>query len=160
MNPDKTMIPSFVSYVEDPRDLYQLTQLLTGLMDRLKMAGHGFVFIDSLTELMATTESALAIETVKTWRAECAKERLVPLFGSFHFGVKPYDDFEQILEYVVDGIIDLRYDPLLMQQGILVKQFRVRKMKGAPHQTNWFTFEVTDEGLKEKPTSVRSPTSG
>jgi len=148
MNPDKTTIPKYVVYVENPRELYQLTQILTGIMDDMEMHGRGCVFVDSLTELISITEPAVAIETVKTWRAECAKERLVNLFATFHFGIKPYDDFEQILEYVVDGIIDLRYNPILMQQGLLVKQFRVRKMKGSPHITKWFTFHITRNGIE------------
>ncbi|MCS7386141.1 MAG: RAD55 family ATPase [archaeon GB-1867-005] len=149
MKPDKTKIPKHVTYVENPRDLHQLTQIFITSMDRMGIVGKGAVFIDSLTELLSITESAIALETIKTWRAEAAKERLATVFGTFHFGIKPFDDFEQILEYVVDGIIDLRYDPVLMHQGILVKQFRIRKMKGAPHETKWFTFKVTDNGIEQ-----------
>jgi len=149
MKPDKTRIPKHIVYIDNPRDLHQLTQRFTGLMDEMNMNNAGAVFIDSLTELMSITESAIALETIKTWRAEAAKERLVTVFATFHFGIKPFDDLEQILEYVVDGIIDLRYDPTLMQKGILIKQFRVRKMKGAPHQTTWFTFTVTNNGIEE-----------
>lgn len=147
MSPDKASIPEYVIYVENPRELYLLVDILTGLMDRLGMRGRGAVFIDSLTELMSLSESAVALEVVKIIRAECAKERGVTVFGTFHFGVKPYDDLEQILEYVVDGIIDLRYDPQYMQQGFLVKQFRVRKMKGAPHHTGWVSFNVDSTGI-------------
>lgn len=148
MSPDKTKLPSYITYIENPRDLYQLTNIFFSTMDRMNMECGGAVFIDSLTELLSITEPATAIETIKTWRAEAAKERLVTMFATFHFGIKPFDDLEQILEYVVDGIIDLRYDPILMQQGVLVKQFRIRKMKGARHETNWFTFTVDEEGIK------------
>lgn len=148
MSPDKTKLPSYITYIENPRDLYQLTQIFVSTMDGMNMHGKGAVFIDSLTELLSITEPATAIETIKTWRAEAAKERLVTVFATFHFGIKPFDDLEQILEYVVDGLIDLRYDPILMHQGILVKQFRIRKMKGAKHETNWFTFTVNEEGIK------------
>ena len=158
MKPDKTKIPKYITYIENPRDLHQLTQILIATMDKMGMNCKGAVFIDSLTELLSITESAIALETIKTWRAEAAKERLVTLFGTFHFGIKPFDDLEQILEYVVDGIIDLRYDPTLMQQGIVVKQFRIRKMKGAPHETIWFTFIVTEKGIEQlKIKSARPP---
>jgi len=149
MGPDKSKLPRYVIYVDNPRNMHQLTQKFINTMDELGMNGVGAVFIDSLTELISITESAVALETIKTWRAEAAKERLVTVFATFHFGIKPFDDLEQILEYVVDGIIDLRYDPNLMQKGFLVKQFRVRKMKGAPHKTNWFTFTITSSGIEE-----------
>ncbi|MEM3615307.1 MAG: ATPase domain-containing protein [Candidatus Methanomethylicia archaeon] len=147
MSPDKASIPKYILYVENPRELYSLIDLLTNLMDNIGMRSKGCIFIDSLTELISLSESAMSLEAIKILRAECAKERMTPIFGTFHFGVKPYDDIEQILEYVVDGIIDLRYDPEYMQQGLLVKQFRVRKMKGVFHNTNWVSFNVTSSGI-------------
>jgi len=147
MSPDKTSIPEYVVYVENPRELYNLIDIVTSLMDRMNMHGRGAVFIDSLTELFSLSETAVALEVVKILRAECCKERNVPIFGTFHFGIKPFDDIEQILEYVVDGIIDLRYDPQYMQQGFLVKQFRIRKMKSVPHHTNWVNFNVNSSGI-------------
>ncbi|MCR6668999.1 MAG: hypothetical protein NDF51_03265, partial [archaeon YNP-WB-040] len=65
MSPDKASIPEYVVYVENPRELYGLVDVLTGLMDRLGMKGRGAVFIDSLTELMSLSESAVALEVVK-----------------------------------------------------------------------------------------------
>ncbi|MCX8168829.1 MAG: RAD55 family ATPase [Candidatus Methanomethylicia archaeon] len=147
MAPDRSTIPPYITYIENPRDLYGLVTAITNLMDKLNMNSRGAVFIDSLTELLSLTETTIALEVIKILRAECSKERNVPIFGTFHFGVKPFDDVEQILEYIVDGIIDLRYDPHYMQQGFLVKQFRVRKMKGVPHSTNWVSFSINSSGI-------------
>ncbi|MEM3394172.1 MAG: ATPase domain-containing protein [Candidatus Methanomethylicia archaeon] len=147
MSPDKTSIPEYIIYVENPRELYNLIDVVTTLMDKLEMKNRGAIFIDSVTELFSLSETAIALEAVKILRAECSKERNVAILGTFHFGIKLSDDIEQILEYVVDGLIDLRYDPQYMQQGFLIKQFRVRKMKGVPHHTNWVNFNIDSSGI-------------
>jgi KaiC/GvpD/RAD55 family RecA-like ATPase len=52
-----------------------------------------------------------------------------------------------MLDYLVDGMIDFRFDPLLAQQGLLARQLRVRKMKGTSHDTVWHYFAIEKTGL-------------
>ncbi len=58
-------------------------------------------------------------------------------------------ELDDLLFYVVDGILDVRFSPGFAERGLLVKQFRVRRMKGAPHETYWVTFSVTSKGVTE-----------
>src|SRR5439155_2742189 len=68
--------------------------------------------------------------------------------------LRAYADLDDLLFYVVDGILDIRFNPGFADRGLLVKQFRVRKMKGAPHETYWVTFAVTAKGVTEIPLTV------
>lgn len=98
------------------------------------------IIIDSLTELSNRLGINSTIDFIKYLRFEICKKRSIPVFASSHFGMKNYEDFEQSLEYNVDGIIDLRYDPLEMQYGSLVKQLRVRKLRNSIHDNKWHSF--------------------
>jgi len=80
---------------------------------------------------------------------EGAKEKLVPFFCSHHTPLRAYVELDDLLFYVVDGILDVRFNPGFAERGLLVKQFRVRRMKGAPHETYWVTFSVTSKGVTE-----------
>ena len=94
------------------------------------------------------------LDGVKSWRAKGPKEKLVPFFCSHHTPLRAYADLDDLLFYVVDGILDIRFNPGFADRGLLVKQFRVRKMKGAPHETYWVTFSVTAKGVTEIPLPV------
>src|SRR6266704_5463563 len=63
--------------------------------------------------------------------------------------LRAYVELDDLLFYVVDGILDVRFSPGFAERGLLVKQFRVRRMKGAPHETYWVTFSVTSKGVTE-----------
>jgi len=112
------------------------------------MHNQGVVIIDSLTEFMTLAEPGLLIDAIKTWRARGSKERGVTFFASMHFGIGAFEKTVDVFDYIVDGIIDLRYDPFFMRQGKLIKQLRVRKMKGAQHSTAWIPFEVGPNGIE------------
>ncbi len=138
--------PEYVTVVEQPSFLRNITDVLDSVMDKLR--GRKVMLIDSLTDIISHAEPMTAIETVKAWRANYTKAQNTLVFTSFHFGIKAFDEIEQIIDYIVDGIIDLRFDPYLMQQGVLVKQMRIRKMKGTSHLTKWVYFQITKDGLK------------
>ncbi|HLI47032.1 MAG TPA: RAD55 family ATPase, partial [Geobacterales bacterium] len=93
--------------------------------------GKALVIIDSLTELLNKLDVNSVLDLMKALRFEICKKRNHPIFASSHFGIKTFEEFEQILEYHVDGIIDLRYDPVAMQYGSLVKQLRIRKLRAS-----------------------------
>lgn len=149
LNPDESSMPSYITYVRAPTDLHSLQTKIAEVADKLGMHNRGAIFIDSITELwfLNLKEPYATVEFVKTWRAEFSKERLVPVFSSHHYGLKIFEIYEELLEYVVDGIIDLRYEPNLMKVGLLVKQLRIRKLKGVHHDSNWVAFTITGDGI-------------
>ena len=152
-------VPPYSHYVKDPKDLRSVTTALYNMMEEMKMLGRGAVFVDSLTEMftLVQEERPLVFHMlggVKSWRAKGPKERLVPFFCSHHTPLRAYADLDDLLFYVVDGIIDVRFNPGFADRGLLVKQFRIRKMKGAPHETYWVTFSINQKGLSEVPLPV------
>jgi hypothetical protein len=70
----------------------------------------GAVFIDSITELFTMSEPTSTIEMVKDWRAEICKEKHITVFASYHLGMRSLDEFVGMLDYVMDGIIEYRFD--------------------------------------------------
>lgn len=142
--PQKTN--SYIKYVENPRDRQSLNNVLFSAIDRLN--GKGAVFIDSITELFTMSEPTSTIETIKDWRAQLSKARGLPVFASHHLGVRAIDEFAGMLEYVVDCVIDFRFDPVFAQQGLLARQFRVKKLKGATHDTLWHYFTIDKNGIQ------------
>jgi KaiC/GvpD/RAD55 family RecA-like ATPase len=159
MKPDESSIPDYVTYVKSPTELDDLTSRMAEVVDRFGLHNRGAMFIDSITELwfLNLKEPYRTVEYVKTWRAELSKERLLPVFCSHHYGLKVFEIYEELLEYIVDGIIDLRYEPNLMKVGLLVKQFRVRKLKGVHHDSNWVSFTITGEGIDLLRIKVKPP---
>ena len=151
--------PPYAHYVKDPKDLRSVTTALFNMMEEMKMLGRGAVFVDSLTEMFTLVQEDRPLVYhmlggVKSWRAKGPKERLVPFFCSHHTPLRAYAELDDLLFYVVDGIIDVRFNPGFADRGLLVKQFRVRKMKGAPHETFWVTFSINQRGLSEVPLPV------
>ncbi|MDI6642614.1 MAG: RAD55 family ATPase [Candidatus Hodarchaeaceae archaeon] len=149
IKPEK--VSTWVTLVNEPSDLMSFLITLETTMDELGMRNRGVVIIDSLTEFMTLAEPGLLIEAIKTWRARGPKERGVIFFGSMHFGIATLGRATDVLDYIVDGIIDLRYDPFFVQQGQLVRQLRVRKMKGVSHSTEWVPFGVGEAGIQILP---------
>lgn len=144
--------PSHVRLVSDPKDLRSLTSLLFELIEEMQMVDRGAVFVDSVTEMFTLVSEAgpllyQVLDTMKSWRAKGPKERRVTFFCSHHFGIEQYKELEDLLFYAVDGIIDLRFDPAQRKQ-VLIHQIRVREMKGARNETKWFSFAITDQGMK------------
>jgi KaiC/GvpD/RAD55 family RecA-like ATPase len=162
MEPTET--PKYSHFVKDPKDLHSVTSALYTMMEEMKMMGRGAVFVDSLTEMFTLVQEERPLvfhmlDGVKSWRAKGPKERLVPFFCSHHTPLRAYADLDDLLFYVVDGIVDVRFNPGFADRGLLVKQFRIRKMKGAPHETYWVTFQVTPAGIVEVPLPVPVLTS-
>ncbi|MCX8182115.1 MAG: RAD55 family ATPase [Candidatus Methanomethyliaceae archaeon] len=134
-----------IRVVQNPKDHHELTGTLLSTADG--MEGKGAIFIDSLTEFFTISEPTSTLETVKNWRVEFCKMMSIPIFATYHIGLKTLDEFAAMIDYLVDGIIDFRFDPLLAQQGLLARQLRVRKMKGAVHDTVWHYFTIERGGL-------------
>ena len=137
-----------ITVLKEPDDLPNFTDKLVSIMDEMGMNGRGIVLVDSLTELMTLADSSQVVESVKNWRARGAKERNTLFVSTIHFGLKAFEGFADVFDYIVDGIIDLRYDPEYMASDVLIKQIRIRKIKGSDHYTNWVNFVIGKNGLK------------
>jgi KaiC/GvpD/RAD55 family RecA-like ATPase len=145
----RTRMPSTpndgIKVVQNPKDHHALTGVILSMAEGLE--GKGSIFIDSLTEFFTLSEPTSTLETIKNWRAELCKTMDVTVYASYHVGVKSIDEFAGMLDYLVDGMIDFRFDPMLAQQGLLARQLRIRKMKGASHDTVWHYFTIEKTGL-------------
>ncbi|MDD1776425.1 MAG: RAD55 family ATPase [Candidatus Methanomethylicus sp.] len=134
-----------IKNVPNPRDHHELTRIILSAVDGFQ--NRGSVFIDSLTELFTMSEPSTTIETIKDWRALLCKTMGMTVYASYHVGVKAIDEFADMLEYVVDGILEFRFDPLFAQQGFLARELRIKKMKGSTFDTVWHYFIIEKSGL-------------
>ena len=134
-----------IKLVQNPKNYHELTGTLLSTAEG--MEGKGTMFIDSLTEFFTIGEPTSTLDTVKNWRVEFCKMMDITVFATYHIGLKSIDEVAAMIDYLVDGIIDFRFDPLLAQQGLLARQLRVRKMKGASHDTVWHYFTIERGGL-------------
>lgn len=138
-----------VKTMTHPSNLDSLTEVLFDMIDDLEMQERGIVILDSLTELMTISNVPGLVDTLKDWRARGPKERGVTFITSVHYGLEIYSNVVDTFDYIMDGLIDLRYNPKLMKKSMLLKELRIRKMKGTSHITNWEPFEITEKGMKK-----------
>ena len=129
--------------VSDEGNLKLILRNVYTAMDKLDMVSRGIIVIDSLTELYSRISARVLYNEIKTLRAIACAFRFVPIFAVAHFGVS--DEFPKGIDYLADGLIDLRFEPQLMEKGLLVKQIRVRKLSDAPALPNWLTFTTQME---------------
>jgi len=132
--------------VRDPTDMNQLQGRLDGVLEDMGMHDEGVIVVDSLTELGSLVQPVQAYNLLKDVRADVCKGRYVPIFaGATATGdgeVFPHD-----LGYAVDGIVELRLNEDIVE-GALVKQLRVRKMRGVLTYPEWEVYEYTaGEGI-------------
>ncbi len=132
--------------VEDPRNPDAVWDVLE--REGKRVMGRGIMLMDSLTEcLTISTNPSSLLELMKMLKAVITRYYMVPFIYTFHLGF--FDEFRYAMELFSDGVIDLRFDPSVLNQK-LVKQIRVRRLSGAPHKTEWLTFQVSEVGLMIK----------
>lgn len=135
------------STLRDPSDTGSLLNVLDNALESLEMSDEGAVMVDSLTELGTLLQPVQAYDLVKSLRAEVCKGRYVPVFACATRKGPEDVEFPHDLEYLVDGIVDLRLNPELVADT-LIKQFRVRKLNGALAISEWRAYEYTEtQGL-------------
>ena len=132
----------------NPKDLDQLTYTITDVIEELNLVNKGLLVIDSLNEIFFHIEMAPAFEFVKTVRAVAAKARNILTIATLHTPTQTYQEIAKTLEYMVDGFIELRYEPTLIELGIPLKQYIIRKMRGVPHHAAWVPYVIAEEGIK------------
>lgn len=134
----------------DPKNnLFDLLNSISSLLNKIDMVNTGLLVIDSLTELATIHAQERALEFVKTIRARLCKERFIQVFAVNNIGIPQYEIFSNLLNYFADGVIDFRFEPNFMKKGLLIKQFRIRKLSGAESRNIWMTFNITkNNGLQ------------
>ncbi|MFC6731233.1 MULTISPECIES: RAD55 family ATPase [unclassified Haladaptatus] len=127
--------------IRDPTDIDEVTNKLDNCLENHHIVDSGMVLIDSLTEFGALVQPVRAYDFVRTIRADVCKGRFVPVYAGATV-VTEESLFPHDLEYVVDGVIDLRLTESLVPDTLL-KQIRIRKMKGVLVIPEWHTYEYT-----------------
>jgi KaiC/GvpD/RAD55 family RecA-like ATPase len=127
--------------VRDPSDLGELHNKVDNAMRAREMVDDGLVLVDSLTELGTLVQPVQAYNFVKDLRADVCKGRFVPIFaGATLSGAR--DEFPHDLEYVVDGIVEMRLNQEIIADT-LIKQARIRKLNGVLVIPEWHAYEYT-----------------
>lgn len=127
--------------VADPRNVSAVLSQLDSCLETHGMNDEGIVAIDSLTELGSIVQPVKAYDFVKNVRAEVSKGRFVPVFANATLAHEEAT-FPHDLSYMVDGLVDLRFDEETVP-GTLLKQLRVRKTSGVLAIPRWHTYEFT-----------------
>ncbi len=127
--------------VRDPSDSQAVLNAVDNCLEALEMVETGVVVIDSIAEYGSLVQPVQAYDFVKNVRAEVCKGRFVPVIaGATVEG--PADDFPRDLDYVVDGVVDLRLDNSILEDT-LFRRVRVRKLRGVLAISEWHTYEYT-----------------
>jgi KaiC/GvpD/RAD55 family RecA-like ATPase len=132
--------------VRDPSDVSELGSRIDDALERRDMQDRGVVVLDSLNEFGSLLQPVRSYQFVKDLRAGVCKSRFVPVYASATVS-NDGEGFPHDLDYMVDGIVEMRLDDDLVE-GSLLKQVRVRKMSGVLSLPKWVLYEYTaGEGI-------------
>ncbi len=134
--------------VKNPTEPQEITDAIYEAVRRHEQSEIGGVFADSITELFFQSHPFKAVNALKAWRATFCKELNIPFWVTYHTGLQQFAAYDDMITYSSDIIIDTRHEPAFMRAGALIKQFRVTRVKGAPHNSIWITFEVGPTGIQ------------
>ena len=128
--------------IDNPQDIHAIFSEITENAARLKMFSRGVILIDSLIEMLTLIPKEQVLEFIRRLRVYVAKDLWVPIFFGASVGLM--EDFYLLLDYMVDGAIDIRFHPKLLEKGLLVREIRVRKL---PTKTLplWIPFKIEKE---------------
>jgi len=128
--------------IDNPQDIHVIFSEITENATRLKMFSRGVILIDSLIEMLTLIPKEQVLEFIRRLRVYVAKDLWVPIFFGASVGLM--EDFYLLLDYMVDGAIDIRFHPKLLEKGLLVREIRVRKL---PTKTIplWIPFKIEKE---------------
>ncbi|MHA1902955.1 MAG: RAD55 family ATPase [Candidatus Thorarchaeota archaeon] len=135
--------------VSNPSEPEEISDAISGLIEDNDSSKIGGVYIDSITELFLQSHPFKAVNAVKAWRATFCKDDLIPFWATYHTGLQQFAAYDDMITYSSDSIIDTRHEPVFASAGILIKQFRITKVKGAKHNPVWVTFDVGPKGIKK-----------
>lgn len=128
--------------IDNPQDIHVIFSEITENATKLKMFSRGVILIDSLIEMLTLIPKEQILEFIRRLRVYVAKDLWVPIFFGASVGLM--EDFYLLLDYIVDGAIDIRFHPKLLEKGLLVREIRVRKL---PTKTIplWIPFKIEKE---------------
>ncbi|MHA2374294.1 MAG: RAD55 family ATPase [Candidatus Thorarchaeota archaeon] len=135
--------------VNNPGEPEEISDAISGLIEDNDSSMIGGVFVDSITELFLQSHPFKAVNAVKAWRATFCKDDLIPFWATYHTGLQQFAAYDDMITYSSDSIIDTRHEPVFAAAGILIKQFRITKVKGAKHNPVWVTFDVGPKGIRK-----------
>jgi len=138
---------SYVLKVADPRDLNYLSQVIVEAVAELSMNNRGCVLIDSLNEIFLYNDLTRVSDFLKEVRYVVARHYGASIFATIHVGLSKWEELRSMIEHLADGIVEFRLEPSLSEAGICIRQIRVKKMRGTPHDMNWYSFTITKEGV-------------
>lgn len=144
----KTVKYDHTILVRDPTEPDQISDAIQGLISNGGEPEVGGIFVDSITELFLQSHPFKAVNALKAWRATFCKDLYIPCWATYHTGLQQFAAYDDMITYSSDIIIDTRHEPVFENAGVLIKQFRITKVKGAGHETAWISFDVDSTGIR------------
>ncbi|HDM23719.1 hypothetical protein DRO21_04385 [archaeon] len=141
-----TSLPECIIRVDDPLKFDKLLVMVYELIERLGFSANGCVFVDTFTELLFSKDVFTAINWLKSLRALFAKT-LGLLTVVTHHTHKQFEVFDETIPAIADVSIKVRYNPILLQKGMGVREFMVEKVSGAPNIPIWVPFLISSKGV-------------
>ncbi len=127
------------------KDLNSLMYVINDLVSKSKT--NTLVIIDSINEFMFKFEVTQVLDFIKSLRAVVAKGLGAIVLVTVHVTTEDFQTLVQHLEYLVDGVIELRLQPSLLEIGIPVKELLVRKMRSVSTNPIWIPYVISDSGI-------------
>ncbi len=109
--------------------------------------GSTMVLVDSLNELILKFEVSQFLDFIKSFRAVVGKGLGNIVIATIHTTTETFQEIVNYLEYLVDGVVEARINPSLMEYGVPVKELLVRKMRGVPTNPVWIPYVISDKGI-------------
>ncbi len=141
-----TSLPECIIRVDDPLKFDRLQVMIYELIERLGFSANGCVFVDSFTEFLFSKDVFTAVNWLKNLRALFAKT-LELLTVVTHHTHKQFEAFNEAIPAIADVSIRIRYNPILLQKGMGVREFMVEKVSGAPNIPIWVPFLISSKGI-------------
>ncbi|PUA32304.1 MAG: hypothetical protein B7O98_06485 [Zestosphaera tikiterensis] len=127
------------------RDLNSLMYAINDVVSKSKT--NTLVILDSINEFMFKFEVTQVLDFIKTLRAVVAKGLGAIVLVTVHVTTEDLQALVQHLEYLVDGVIELRLQPSLLEIGIPVKELLVKKMRSVSTNPIWIPYVISDSGI-------------
>lgn len=105
--------------------------------------GDKLLIIDSLTEFFIGTEPSVSITFIKGLKEVLENTSSVGI-ATVHTGLEDLSGIYWTLEYLVDGYIELSYEPNFESLGFLVRRIRIKKMRSSHHEANWIPYKILE----------------
>ena len=133
----------------DPTELnISLTQAISECSAPLSLVG-----VDSLTVLMVGMEERKTMKFTEALSRKLQDQKVSLLLLATP--TKETEDFLTKMKSLVSSVIEIK----LEERGTIRRYMRIFKYSERKHSTQWFPFEITDEGIEFPSSLVRLPQS-